>query len=126
MRRHALGAPLPPARLLRPHRRPQPPPGSRYLSIPHQRHRIPACPVHPRLAPGRARLGRRAVHGASRVWVGVHYPHDVIVGLAVGATVVLTGYAVLYKLAARLLQALTRTPLRPVLTATAPATVPAS
>ncbi|MFF3140107.1 phosphatase PAP2 family protein [Streptomyces mirabilis] len=63
---------------------------------------------------------------ASRVWVGVHYPHDVIVGLAVGATVVLTGYAVLYKLAARLLQALTRTPLRPVLTATAPATVPAS
>ncbi|MFC9675298.1 MULTISPECIES: phosphatase PAP2 family protein [unclassified Streptomyces] len=27
--------------------------------------------------------------GASRVWIGVHYPHDVAVGLAVGATLAL-------------------------------------
>ena len=25
--------------------------------------------------------------GASRVWIGVHYPHDVLVGLVVGALV---------------------------------------
>jgi undecaprenyl-diphosphatase len=53
---------------------------------------------------------------ASRVYVGVHYPHDVIVGLIVGAVVVLVGYAVLRRPALRLLEPLTRTPLRPLLT----------
>ncbi|WP_240677020.1 phosphatase PAP2 family protein [Actinacidiphila soli] len=58
---------------------------------------------------------------ASRVYVGVHYPHDVIIGLAVGTTVVLAGYAALRNIALRLLNTLTRTPLRPLLTATATA-----
>ncbi|MFC5719424.1 phosphatase PAP2 family protein [Streptomyces gamaensis] len=56
---------------------------------------------------------------ASRVWTGVHYPHDVLAGLAVGVTVVLLAHALLHRTAARLLPALTRTPLRPLLTATA-------
>jgi membrane-associated phospholipid phosphatase len=58
---------------------------------------------------------------ASRVYVGVHYPHDVIIGLTVGATVVLAGYALLRNVALRLLDTLTRTPLRPLLTTTATA-----
>ncbi|WNI20925.1 phosphatase PAP2 family protein [Streptomyces sp. ITFR-16] len=42
-----------------------------------------------------ARLGRIAAVGAlamaaSRVWVGAHYPHDIIAGLAVGAGVAFT------------------------------------
>lgn len=42
------------------------------------------------------RLGAAAVvaasaMGASRVWVGAHYPHDVLAGLAVGALVALAG-----------------------------------
>lgn len=62
---------------------------------------------------------------ASRVYVGVHYPHDVIVGLAVGATVVLACHAALRTVAPRLLDALTRTPMRRLLT-TAPAPAPAT
>jgi undecaprenyl-diphosphatase len=60
---------------------------------------------------------------ASRVYVGVHYPHDVIIGLAIGATVVLAGHAALRNVALRLLDPLTRTPLRPLFTTTAPTTV---
>ncbi|WP_326682095.1 phosphatase PAP2 family protein [Streptomyces sp. NBC_01237] len=54
---------------------------------------------------------------ASRIWVGVHYPHDVLVGLAVGALVALPAtWAVRRKqntLAARLKDS----PLRPLLAA---------
>jgi undecaprenyl-diphosphatase len=56
---------------------------------------------------------------ASRVYVGAHYPHDVIVGLAVGAAVVLAGYMVLRTISLRLLDTLIRTPLQPLLIATA-------
>jgi undecaprenyl-diphosphatase len=56
---------------------------------------------------------------ASRVYVGAHYPHDVIVGLAIGAAVVLAGYGVLRTTSLRLLDTLVRTPLQPLIIATA-------
>ncbi|MFI1199629.1 phosphatase PAP2 family protein [Streptomyces sp. BHT-5-2] len=51
--------------------------------------------------------------GASRVWVGAHYPHDVVVGLVVGSLVA----AVLMPLARRaapLVERVRETPLRPL------------
>ncbi|MDJ0347322.1 phosphatase PAP2 family protein [Streptomyces sp. H10-C2] len=57
---------------------------------------------------------------ASRVWVGVHYPHDVLVGLAVGAGIALAGYAALRPVLLRLVAALTSTPLRPLLVPNVP------
>ncbi|GGU44322.1 phosphatase PAP2 family protein [Streptomyces albospinus] len=54
--------------------------------------------------------------GASRVWVGAHYPHDVLVGLIVGALVA----AVLMPLARRaapLVERLRDTSLRPLVSA---------
>ena len=55
--------------------------------------------------------------GASRVWVGVHYPHDVATGMAVGGCVAL-GLMVLVRRRARtLVRLMTATPLRPLLPA---------
>jgi membrane-associated phospholipid phosphatase len=66
------------------------------------------------------RLGASAVAAAlamaaSRVWVGVHYPHDVLAGLAVGAAVAF-GLMTLIRRQARTLAALlTGTRLSPLL-----------
>jgi undecaprenyl-diphosphatase len=50
----------------------------------------------------------------SRVYVGVHYPKDVLAGLALGAVVVCIGVVVLVPLMARIVEWLERTPLRPL------------
>jgi undecaprenyl-diphosphatase len=52
---------------------------------------------------------------ASRVYIGVHYPHDVVVGLAVGATVSLAGYVIVRRPLTGLVDTLGRTRLRPLL-----------
>lgn len=53
----------------------------------------------------------------SRVYVGVHYPQDVLAGLALGAAVVAVGYFTVVPLMTRIAQWLTTTPLRPLITA---------
>ncbi len=53
----------------------------------------------------------------SRVYVGVHYPQDVLAGLGLGAAVVALGYFVVVPLMTRIAEWLTRTPLRPLITA---------
>ena len=58
-----------------------------------------------------------AVMAFTRVYVGVHYPGDVLAGLLLGAAVSLLGYLLLRPLLLRLVGGLTRTPLRPVVTA---------
>ncbi|MEU3856540.1 phosphatase PAP2 family protein [Streptomyces sp. NPDC028722] len=54
---------------------------------------------------------------ASRVWVGVHYPHDVAAGAAVGALVALLAVAALRRPADRLVRQVTATRLRALLVA---------
>lgn len=68
------------------------------------------------------RLGVLAVLAAllmafARVYVGAHYPGDVLAGLAVGAAVAVGGYFALVPLLTRAVDRLGRTPLRPALTA---------
>jgi undecaprenyl-diphosphatase len=53
----------------------------------------------------------------TRVYVGAHFPLDVTAGLIVGAVVALGSYLVVRPLAARLVELLARTPVRPLLTA---------
>jgi undecaprenyl-diphosphatase len=53
----------------------------------------------------------------SRVYVGVHYPGDVLAGLALGAVVAVVGALLLVPVIARLVAWLGRTPLRPLLRA---------
>jgi membrane-associated phospholipid phosphatase len=50
-----------------------------------------------------------------RVYIAAHYPHDVIVGLAFGAAVVLLGWLLLATPLTWLVAWLARTPLRPLL-----------
>lgn len=54
----------------------------------------------------------------TRVYVGAHFPLDVAAGLLVGAVVALASFLVVWPLLRRVLTAMTRTPLRPLLTAT--------
>jgi undecaprenyl-diphosphatase len=54
---------------------------------------------------------------ATRVYVGAHYPLDVAAGLALGAGVALASYLLLRPVLLRLVVLLTRTPLRPFVTA---------
>jgi undecaprenyl-diphosphatase len=53
----------------------------------------------------------------SRVYVGVHYPQDVLAGLGLGAAVVAIGYFTVVPLLTRVAEWLTNTPLRPLITA---------
>lgn len=53
----------------------------------------------------------------ARVYVGAHYPGDVLVGLLVGAAVAVAGYLVLGRLVRALVGAISRTSLRPLVTA---------
>lgn len=52
---------------------------------------------------------------ADRVYVGVHYPGDVMAGLAVGAVVALVGWLVVRRPLTALVARLRTTPLRPLL-----------
>ena len=52
----------------------------------------------------------------SRVYVGVHFPQDVLAGLALGAAVAVLGIFIVVPLLTRLLERLTRTPVRPLIT----------
>ena len=53
----------------------------------------------------------------SRVYVGVHFPQDVAAGLALGAIVAVLGVFVVVPLMTRIAEWLTRTPLRPLVSA---------
>ncbi len=53
----------------------------------------------------------------SRIYVGAHYPHDVIAGLILGALVALIGYLVLLRVLTAAVVWLCGTPLRPLLAA---------
>jgi membrane-associated phospholipid phosphatase len=53
----------------------------------------------------------------ARVYVGVHYPGDVLAGLALGGVVAVVGAVVVVPWVARLVAWLRRTPLRPLLRA---------
>ena len=57
----------------------------------------------------------------SRVYVGVHFPQDVLAGLALGAVIAVIGVFVVVPLLARLVTWLGRTPARPLVAATASA-----
>ncbi|MFD2081604.1 undecaprenyl-diphosphatase/undecaprenyl-diphosphatase [Actinopolymorpha cephalotaxi] len=59
---------------------------------------------------------------SARVYVGAHFPGDVITGLAVGAAVALAGFVLCRRLLVWSVESLARTPLRPLLT-TAPEAV---
>ncbi|HEY7812897.1 MAG TPA: phosphatase PAP2 family protein [Nakamurella sp.] len=54
----------------------------------------------------------------SRVYVGAHFPLDVVVGLALGAAVSLLGFVALRGVLVRTVVAVNRTRLRPLVTAT--------
>ena len=57
----------------------------------------------------------------ARVYVGAHFPFDVIVGLLLGATVAVSTYLAARPLLVGIVRALTRTPLRPLVQSRRPA-----
>ncbi|MCE5289955.1 MAG: phosphatase PAP2 family protein [Nocardiaceae bacterium] len=61
------------------------------------------------------------VMAASRVYIAAHYPHDVIAGLALGAFVAIAGWYLVRKPLTRLIERMSETSIRPVLTADTPA-----
>ena len=56
----------------------------------------------------------------ARVYIGAHYPQDVLAGLALGALVTLVGYLLVRRALAVLVQRLQDTRLRPLFTAASP------
>lgn len=67
------------------------------------------------LAQGRRRLtgvtlGLAVLMAATRVYVGAHFPLDVLAGLLVGAAIALASYRLVRPLAVRLVEAVGRTP----------------
>ncbi len=64
---------------------------------------------------GLVAVGLAALMAATRVYVGAHFPLDVLAGLAVGALVALASYAAVRPLVLRLLAVLARTPVQPLL-----------
>jgi undecaprenyl-diphosphatase len=56
----------------------------------------------------------------SRVYVGAHYPGDVLVGLLVGAAVTVAGYVILRTVLVVAVAGVARTPLRPLVLAAPP------
>ena len=59
----------------------------------------------------------------ARVYVGAHYPQDVVAGLALGATLSVSGYLVARPVLSRLVERAARTRLRPLITAAEPGAV---
>ncbi len=57
------------------------------------------------------------VLGFSRVYVGAHYPHDVLAGFAVGIVVGLVVALIVARLLRPVVRGITRTPLRPLVAA---------
>jgi undecaprenyl-diphosphatase len=53
--------------------------------------------------------------GFARVYVGAHYPQDVLAGFVLGAVVSLAGYALARPLVRRVLSIVARTPLSVVI-----------
>jgi undecaprenyl-diphosphatase len=53
----------------------------------------------------------------TRVYVGAHFPLDVVAGLVVGAGIALASYLLVRPVVVRLVEMLARTPVRPLLTA---------
>ena len=71
--------------------------------------------VHRRL--GLVTAGLAVLMAFTRVYVGAHYPLDVVAGLVVGAALALVSYFVVRPLVVRLVVLLARTPVRHLLTA---------
>ncbi|MGZ6744635.1 MAG: phosphatase PAP2 family protein [Nocardioides sp.] len=71
--------------------------------------------VHRRL--GLVALAMALLMAAARVYVGAHYPGDVLAGLVVGAAVTTLGWLVLRRPVTALVARLARTPLRPLVLA---------
>jgi membrane-associated phospholipid phosphatase len=70
------------------------------------------------------RLGMIAVaaallEGFTRVYLGQHYPHDVAAAVLLSTVVMLAGWLVVRRLLRNVLRLLTRTPVRPLITARA-------
>lgn len=70
--------------------------------------------VHRRL--GVIAVALTLIEGFSRVYLGQHYPHDVVAALILSAVIMLVGWLVLRRLLERAIGALEATPLRPVFT----------
>jgi undecaprenyl-diphosphatase len=71
--------------------------------------------VHRRL--GAVALAAALLMAFARVYIGAHWPGDVVVGLVVGVVVVIGGFVALRRPAVALVRALASTPLRPLLVA---------
>ncbi|CAM3942171.1 phosphatase PAP2 family protein [Smaragdicoccus niigatensis] len=66
---------------------------------------------------GKIAAGTALVMAAARVYIAAHYPHDVVAGLTLGAVVAVVGWYLVRKPLTRLVERLSETPVRPLLTA---------